>query len=216
MRAAFLGDSITLGYGLEDKSKRYSTLVCNTLGLEEENFGITGTLVAKAGMNKNDGRDFLSRLSLIKNADVAVVFGGTNDYFWSDERIYGETHNEKYFADAIEMICEFLTKERKGKINLLVTPYSHNGVGNYLGGERFDSKSRHDTTQINYNGHILLDYVKTMTDIAEKYGVCCLDLHKELEFDWREHTLDGCHPNEQGHIILAEAVAEALKKLLNN
>ena len=215
MKIAFLGDSITFGYGLEDKSKRYSTLVSNELGLEEENYGITGTLVAKAGMNKKDGKDFISRLELIKNADIAVVFGGTNDYFWSDEKICGDAHDEKYFADAIEIICRFFNEERKGKINLLVTPYSHNGVGNYLGGESHNASSRHDTTEKNYNGYVLLDYVKVMTDIAEKFGIPCLDLHKELEFDWRVHTMDGCHPNEEGHVVLADAVTKALKKLLN-
>ena len=215
MKIAFLGDSITFGYGLEDKSKKYSTLVSNALGLEEENFGITGTLVAKTGMNKADGKDFLSRLHLIKDADIAVVFGGTNDYFWSDEKIFGDTHDEKYFADAIESICKFFNEERKGKINLLVTPYSHNGVGNYLGGESHNTSSRHDTTEINYNGHVLRDYVKTMTDISKKYGVPCLDLHKDIDFDWRVHTLDGCHPNDEGHALLADAVTKALKALMN-
>ena len=51
------------------------------LGMKELNYGITGTLVAKAGLNEMDERDFLSRSSLIDSADVAIVFGGTNDYF---------------------------------------------------------------------------------------------------------------------------------------
>ena len=85
MKIAFLGDSITFGYALEDKSCRYATLVSKALGFEEENYGITGTLVAKAGLNREDGKDFVSRAELIDGADVAVIFGGTNDYFWSSE-----------------------------------------------------------------------------------------------------------------------------------
>ena len=48
MKLAFLGDSITLGYGLSDRSARFSTLVSRALNAEEVNLGITGTLVARA------------------------------------------------------------------------------------------------------------------------------------------------------------------------
>ena len=75
----FLGDSITFGYALEDKSKRYATLLARSMGLEEVNHGITGTLVAKAGLNNDDDKDFVSRIHLVDDADVAVIFGGTND-----------------------------------------------------------------------------------------------------------------------------------------
>ena len=218
MKIAFLGDSITLGYGLEDKSVRYSTLVSDKLGLEEENYGITGTLVAKAAYNKKGKKgedlDFVSRLELIREADVAVVFGGTNDYFWSDESMRGDVYDVKYFCDAIDTICRFLVNERKGKANLLVTPYAHNGIGNYLGGENASFSNRHDTDQKNYNGYVLRDYVKVIAETAEHYGVPCLDLHKDIGFDWRIHTMDGCHPNEDGHAVLAKIISKALIPLL--
>ena len=40
MTIAFLGDSITLGYGLEHKENRYSTLVSQALKMDELNYGI--------------------------------------------------------------------------------------------------------------------------------------------------------------------------------
>ena len=123
MTIAFLGDSITLGYGLEDKSFRYSTIVSNELKMDELNFGITGTLVAKAGLNNLDENDFLSRVSLIDNADVAVIFGGTNDYFWSDKPICG--CGDEYFESAVIKLAERVREKRKGKITLFVTPYLH-------------------------------------------------------------------------------------------
>ena len=90
MKIAFLGDSITLGYGLDRREDRYTTLICRQMDVEEANFGITGTLMARAGMNREDGNSFLDRLHLLKDADVAVIFGGTNDYFWSDRPIGDE------------------------------------------------------------------------------------------------------------------------------
>ena len=40
MTIAFLGDSITFGYGLEHKENRYSTLVSQALKMDELNIKI--------------------------------------------------------------------------------------------------------------------------------------------------------------------------------
>ena len=214
MTIAFLGDSITLGYALEDKSKRYATLVSQRLGMEEENYGITGTLVAKAGLNTDDGKDFLTRASLIDGADVAVVFGGTNDYFWSDKPIYGE--GDCFFATALKKIIDRVKEKREGKITLFVTPYPHEGIGNYLGGEHWrTNKSRHLTSEKNFNGQTLKDYVDVTERLCAENGIPCLNLHKDFDFKWQEHTVDGCHPNDVGHVLLADAITEKLKELIN-
>ncbi|MBO5755999.1 MAG: SGNH/GDSL hydrolase family protein, partial [Clostridia bacterium] len=189
---AFLGDSITMGYALADKSKRYATLVAADLGLEEENYGICGTLVAKAGLNSEDGLDFVTRLPLIESADVAVVFGGTNDYFWSDKPIAGE--DDTAFAHAVETIGKWVCEKRKGKITLFVTPYPHNGIGNYEGGAFWKDSNQHDTSDVNFNGQVLSDYVAEIEAACQKLGLPCLNLHKNFDFDWQKHTSDGCHP----------------------
>ena len=210
---AFLGDSITYGFGLSEQNLRYSTLTSQELGLEEENYGITGTLVAKAGLNISDGNDFVSRMGLIDSADVAVIFGGTNDYFWSDRGISGE-NDDSYFECAVRTMCKRVCEARKGKITLFVTPYAHNGIGNYLGGEAWNSSSRHDTSEVNFNGHTLSEYSYVIEKVCGEYGLPCLNLHRDFDFDWRVHTLDGCHPNEEGHRILSEAITEKLNVLI--
>ena len=212
---AFLGDSITLGYALENREKRYATLVSQRLDMEEQNFGITGTLVAKAGLNTDDGKDFLSRAELIDDADVAVIFGGTNDYFWSDKPIYGD--GEGYFATALQEIMDRVKEKRKVKVTLFVTPYPHEGIGNFLGGEHWRTdKSRHSTSEKNFNGQTLKDYVDVTEELCEKNGLPCLNLHKGFDFRWQEHTVDGCHPNEEGHILLADAITKKLAELIEN
>ena len=213
MKIAFLGDSITFGYALEDKSCRYSTLVCDTLGAEEINHGITGTLVAKAGLSRDDGTAYVDRIDLVLDADVTVVFGGTNDYFWSDAPIHGEA-TDVSFTHAMETICAYVRRVRAGKITLVVTPYPHNGVGNFLGGETWRTSSRHDTDAVNFCGHTLSAYASVMEEICLKYSIPCLNLHKNFNFDYRRHTLDGCHPNREGHRLLAEAIENKLKTLM--
>lgn len=212
MNIGFLGDSITLGYALSDRSKRYSTLICEQLHATEVNHGITGTLVARAGLNTSDGLDYVSRLHLILDCDVAVIFGGTNDYFWSDKPILGD--DDSYFDHAMETIAKEIVKARAGRITLIVTPYPHNGIGNFLGGDGWRASSRHDTSQKNYNGETLSDYVNSTVRICEKYGLHYLNLHKDFGFDWRLHTSDGCHPNEEGHKILAKVIGARLRELI--
>ena len=216
MKIAFLGDSITYGYGLCDKKDRYTTLVANALGAEEINLGITGTLVARAGMNREDAKSFLDRLPLIKGADVAVIFGGTNDYFWSDRPIFppeGDT-GEDYFYTAADTICR-ACRERYGDIRVgIVTPYPHHGVGNYKDGPSHTASSEHDTGEKNFNGHVLEDYVKTWVALGAKYDIPVLNLFEDNTFLWQRHTSDGCHPNPEGHRVLAESILTFLRQKL--
>ena len=214
MTLAFLGDSITFGYDLEDKSKKYSTLASEALGMTEENYGITGTLIAKAGLNRENDDAFVTRIPLIDRADIAVIFGGTNDYFWSDAPIRGE--GDEFFAHALETMIGHIQATRGRKLTLFVTPYPHNGIGNFVGGEFFKDSSRHDTDTKNFNGHILQDYVDAIEAACQKHSIPCLNLHKDFPFDWRLHTTDGCHPNEEGHKLIAEAVVKKIKALLED
>jgi len=210
MKLAFLGDSITLGYGLSDRSARFSTLVSRALDAEEVNLGITGTLVARAGLSSSDGTAFVDRVGQIAGADCAVIFGGTNDYFWSDSPIVnpGGSPDLRYFADAAAFLAD--TAASLVPRVLFVTPYEHHGIGNFAGGEHFRHSSEHDTTAVNYVGHTIRQYAEVLRETAEARGLETLTLHEEC-FDWRALTSDGCHPNEDGHRWLAERILGRLR-----
>ena len=212
VKIAFLGDSITFGYALENIEERYSTLICKDLGVEEANFGITGTLMARAGMNRTNGRAFLDRIDLAIDADFTVIFGGTNDYFWSDTPIGDINSDFDGFYRAVDEICKRCSENRDVKKTLIVTPYPHNGIGNFLGGKDHNDSSTHDTCELNFNGHSLVDYVNVSEEIAGKYEIPVLNLHKVEGFDWKKHTLDGCHPNKEGHMWLAEKIKQEILK----
>jgi len=181
---------------------------------DEANFGITGTLMARAGMNRNDGKSFLDRLDLVLNSDFVMIFGGTNDYFWSDMPIGDENSREDCFYVAVDQICKKCSKVRDVKKTLIVTPYPHNGIGNFYGGENSNDSSRHDTCEINYNGHRLIDYVNVLEQVASKYGIPVLNLHTTKGFNWKKHTSDGCHPNSEGHYWIAEQIQKVISVLL--
>lgn len=211
MKIGFLGDSITYGYGLANRERdRYTALVCRKMNCEEVNLGITGTLVARAGLSRDDGTAFLDRLPLLEGCDCAVVFGGTNDYFWSDGPLDGDGLN--CFVPAVDTLCRELLRRFSKENILLITPYPHHGVGNFQSGAAWRDACEHDTDAPNYLGHSLGDYVSVIAQMGEKYGLNTLNLfHAQPAFDWRAQTLDGCHPNEDGHRWLAEKVLAALR-----
>lgn len=213
----FLGDSITLGYALDNKEARFSTLICQKLGVVEQNEGITGTLVAKAGLSDGAGTSFVERIQLIKDADIAVIFGGTNDYFWSDMPLCApedDIKNTAYFDVALDKICRYMKTVKKSEKTLLVTPYKHCGTGNFEGGENYRDSSEHETDAKNYNGLTLEDYVNKIIEIGKKHGIAVLDLYHTDEFDYKTMTIDGCHPNEDGHKYLAEKIGAEVEKLI--
>ena len=106
MKFAFLGDSITLGYALENREQdRFPAVFSRMTGHTEINLGITGTLVARAGLSASDGTAYVDRYPQMEGADYAVVFGGTNDYFWSDTPISGGD-GDAYFVNAVPGIAE--------------------------------------------------------------------------------------------------------------
>lgn len=220
MKFAFLGDSITLGYALDNRERdRFPAVFCRMTGHTEVNLGITGTLVARAGLSASDGTAYVDRYPQMEGADYAVVFGGTNDYFWSDTPISG-CRNENivgrdgdaYFVNAVRTLCRGLLAMFPKERILFLTPYHHHGIGNYSGGSYWRDSSEHDTDRVNFVGHTLSDYADVLCEVCGEYGIRVLDLRtSEPAFDWRTMTIDGCHPNEAGHKWLAERIMEVVQ-----
>lgn len=87
----FLGDSITEGMGTSSNDKNYVSVFAELSGAKVKNYGISGTRIArqtgKAGEVLCD-RSFLERVAeMDANADVVVVFGGTNDFASGNAKI---------------------------------------------------------------------------------------------------------------------------------
>lgn len=220
-RVVFLGDSITLGYGLEDQTKRFSSVFCQMTQWEEVNYGITGTLVAKAGPSESNGTAFLDRYETMEDGDFVVVFGGTNDYFWSDTDIYGEdTEDNKYFANAVKNLCVGLREKYPGKPIVFIVPYQQRGIGNYSGCANYLESSFHLSDMENITGNALKQYADTLCKVCAENDVPVLDLYHDFgidiahcDADFEKYTIDGCHPSVDGHRRIAEFLYEYCKNI---
>ena len=87
---AVLGDSITEGVGVSSVEKRYTDVFARITNSTVYNYGISGTRVARQTTPDDNPRfdlDFIGRVDeMVPNADLVVVFGGTNDFGHGDAR----------------------------------------------------------------------------------------------------------------------------------
>ena len=198
----FLGDSITEGAGASIYENCYVEVLKRKFSLAEaRNYGIGGTRIARQRIPSAEAkfdRDFPSRVAeMDEDADIVVVFGGTNDHGHGDAPIGCESDRT---PDTFIGACHTLYASLKDKFScpiVVLTP-PHRAVEN-----------RED-------GIELKDYVNLIKAIAPQYGLPVLDLY-EISAICPETlatlTGDGLHPNDRGHEILAEEIGKYLQTL---
>lgn len=202
----FLGDSITEGCGTSDVSKRFTSLIETACGLKKaNNYGIGGTRIAKQRVPSQDPKfdlDYCSRVAeMDENADIIVVFGGTNDYGHGDAPIgsFQDKTNDTFYG-ACRVLMESLIQKYPGKPIVFLTPL-------------------HRADEEGINGQTLRQYVEILREVAEYYSLPILDLYAEsglqpqLPVIREKFCPDGLHPNDAGHIILAEKITRYLMNL---
>lgn len=140
------------------------------------------------------------------SVELVIIGSGTNDYFNGIPPENSEDPMDEHsFAGALRRTIDYLRKENSRLRILLVTPTYSWYLWTGQTGEEFSVSG------------VLKDYVDTEIRVADEMGVELLDLyhdfypHERWE-DWEIYTEDGVHPNEDGRVIIAEKIAEYLKK----
>ncbi len=204
----FLGDSITYGeYTTCPQKNRFSTLIGEMVGAEIRNYGISGTRIAvqqNPSANPQFDQDFCSRVAgMDPDADIVVVFGGTNDFNHGDAPFgtFADRTPETFYG-ALHTLMLSLLEKYPGKCIVFMTPL-------------------HRTLEDNPNskGLILADYVAAIQEVAAYYGLPVLDLFRtsgiqpRVDFVRERFCPDGLHPNDAGHVLLANRVKGFLETL---
>lgn len=208
----FLGDSITEGFGASATDKRYTDLVAQRTGAIVYNHGVGGTRIAKQKVPSNDpiwDRDFCTRAKdMEKDADIIVVFGGTNDYGHGDAEIgkRGDRTNDTFYG-ALHTLYTYLSETYPKAKKVIMTPLHRIGEESAFGehGEREMAP--------------LKTYVEIIREVAEYYSYPVLDMFKNAGIQpnipviKEAFTVDGLHPNDAGYEIIADCVISFLKSL---
>lgn len=208
----FLGDSITEGAGTSSHDKMYTMLIEREYGAICQNYGIGGTRIARqknASAEEKFDRDFVSRVpEMDADADIVVVFGGTNDFGHGDAPIGTMSDRTPYtFYGALHCLYTALIEKYPDVPIVVLTPL-HRITEDIPTG---DNKPAPVGT--------LKEYVNIIREVAEYYSLPVLDLFKEsglqpkIPIIQQKYVPDGLHPNDAGNEILAHKIARFLEML---
>ena len=156
----FLGDSITYGHGTSSPDKRFSDLIAKNEGAVVRNYGINGTTVA-FDPTKAVGQSFCERVSSMDpDADIIVIFGGTNDFCHGSAAI-GNMSDREYntFYGGLHTLFREVVEKYPDSVICMLTPL-------------------HRCEQINVRGEALKQFVQIIREVAEYYSLPLLDLYK--------------------------------------
>ena len=213
-KIAFLGDSITEGYGPEKPENVYWRRIGACTGAEVLGYGVGGTRIARQKVAiPNDPwteETFAQRAETMPDdLDAIVIFGGTNDFGTGDAPLGNMDSRDVYsFYGACHQLLEYLLTRYTGKPIVVMTPLHRlsesDDTYNELGLRRFGK---------------LQVYVDALREVAAYYGIPVVDLFREcpiqpkVEAVRRMFMPDGLHPNDAGHELIARLLLNKLRAL---
>ena len=209
-KVAFLGDSITEGVGVSELCYSYPRVFEKLANCEVFVDGISGSRIAlqKDGdMGIRSNKHFVMRAPLLPaDADIIVVFGGTND-FGHGNAPFGEFADRGIdtFCGAMHTLCQTLMETHPKATVIVMTPL-HRTTEDY------------EVNEIGLPRKKLLTYVEMIRRVCEYYAIPVLDLYKlsgmqpAVQSNRELYMPDGLHPSNAG----AEKIAKLLYQFIVN
>lgn len=200
----FLGDSITEGVGVSEGKYRYVDQFAAKSGATVRNYGISGTRIARKHRKSEPASFdlcFLDRVAeMDADADIVVVFGGTNDFGHGDAPLGTPDDTDEYtFYGACKSLIERLYARFPDAEIVIMTPLHRTSEAKTV-------------NEIGLPCEPLSAFVAAEKEIAARYSVPVLDLWSVagiqpcLPGNAAHYTADGLHPNDRG----AERIADRL------
>lgn len=205
----FLGDSITEGTCASSPEFSYVQVLQQICGLSKaRNYGLGGTRIARqqapSAIEQYD-LDFCMRSEQMDpDADIIIIFGGTNDHGHGDAPIGTPSdRTPDTFYGACHVLFQSLIQKYPASLIVVLTPL-----------HRVEEDSPKGPL-----GWKLSHYVDALKKTAAEYRLPVLDLFETSAI--RAHipeiasqlTTDGLHPNDKGHAILAREIKAFLEEL---
>lgn len=203
-KAFFLGDSITEGVGVSCRENIYHQLIKAKHGLADAvNYGVSGSRIAKQLDHPDevaDGNFCYRARQMAKDADIIVILGGTNDYGHGNAPFGTFADRDRTtFCGALHDLYRYLVETYPEAVIAVCTP-THRG--------------EEDTPDM--KGKVLRDYVEAIRQTAEYYSLPVIDLfamsgmQPDLPVNREKYMPDALHPNDQGHVLMADRIANFL------
>ena len=202
-----LADSITQGVGVSAEENTFQNVMGRMVGAAEvRNFGISGTRLARQyGEVDKYPWPFTERFQTMPDdADLVIVFGGTNDYGHGDAPFgtFDDRTNDTFTGACHYLFSELVKKYPSARI-VVMTPL----------------QPSYDQNPSVGNGRPLIDYVDTIIAVANHYSLPVLDLYRtagicpRMQEQLELFMPDGLHPNDAGAYRIAERLTAFLNAL---
>ena len=216
IKANFLGDSITEGVGVSSPDRVFHALLKEKYGFSEaRNYGKGGTRIARQSEIKDPNeprdKDFIMRAEDMDNdADLIVVFGGTNDY-GNGQAPLGEITDKHVFTfyGAVHTLCVNLIRKCPSSQIVFITPLHRWNENGGLGTWKPEGVKQYP----------LSAYARAIKEVCELYSIPVIDMFGAgsmplhiTEYN-RIYSSDGVHSNDEGHKILANKIGNFLEDL---
>ena len=193
-----LGDSLTYGDKLKDRSLAYPNVVSAKCGAAVLNgYGLNGSCVA--GMNPARLLDRYPAME--RDVNLILVFGGSNDYGGANMDgtqlgAFGDLTGDTFYGGLNLMMCGLKQMYPDGEIVFMTPP------------------RRWAYTRKNKLGYDLGQYAAAIREEASFWGIRVIDLYSEpgLDFAGKQasYLVDGLHPNKTGHALIGDCVYRRL------
>ncbi len=201
-----IGDSITAGSGTSDIQNVYHAVLGRMMGASlVRNYGIGGTRVSRFDCpEENWGPAFVDRyVDMAEDADMVLVFGGTNDYGHGVPLGTLADTTPETFCGAYRMLLQGLVEKYPTSRIVAMTPMQRAGC-----------------TQPNLRtGRVLLEYVEAIREIAGQLSIPVVDMYREagicVDIPAQRELFcpDGVHPSDAGNARLAQRLYGFLQTL---
>ena len=207
----FVGDSITAGTGT---TKTYCEYLEESMGFGSVTvMGVGGSCMSTASDYGTGNSPLINRWQSIPNADLIVIFMGTNDYGHETPLGTIDDSGDESFYGALNTIIPGIVTAHPHSRVVVLTPLHRYGAGtSKLLGERFT----YDHLP-NGRGHTLGDYVDALEAVCERWSVPVIDLfsesgiHPAVPAQKTSYMPDGIHPNAAGHEKIAYLIKNCLE-----
>lgn len=209
-KIAFLGDSITVGVGAQSLEFLYWKQIAALTGAHCFAYGISGTRIAPQHPKIDADQYYGSRVEqMIPNADIVVVFGGTNDFGHGNAALGTiSDRTEDTFYGAYYCLLKQLIERYPNAQIVAVTPLHRETEDEVVCSE----KGIHRCGPLS-------DYVQAIREVAEFFCVPVVDLFRNCMIQPRipllkeKYAPDGLHPNDAGHVLIAKCMLNVLEQL---
>ena len=209
-----LGDSITEGIGCSSKDKIYCSLLKDRLELAEvRNYGNSGKRIAAYRQPDGSWSDEQNFYDLAKGmdpqADIVVVFGGTNDFGHGNAHLgCFDDRETNTFYGACHVLMRYLIEKYPEAVIVFMTPLHRDHELECYGNVQKPEKDAP-----------LLEYVNAIRETAAYYSLPVLDLYAvsgiqpNIPVLREKYCPDMLHPNDAGHKRIADRLEYFLRSL---